>query len=75
MLTRAGQLEDARLIFEKILSYANHLGLYAEELSLTGEQLGNFPQAFAHIGLISAAYNLDRALGSPRLSGRSRASN
>lgn len=71
-LTRAGRLEEARLIFEKILSYANHLGLYAEELSLTGEQLGNFPQAFAHIGLISAAYNLDRALGSPRLSGRPR---
>lgn len=63
-LTRAGQLEEARLIFEKILSYANHLGLYAEELSVTGEQLGNFPQAFAHIGLISAAYNLDRALSS-----------
>jgi GH15 family glucan-1,4-alpha-glucosidase len=67
-LTRAGRLEEARLTFEKILSYANHLGLYAEELSLTGEQLGNFPQAFAHIGLISAAYNLDRALGSQRLS-------
>jgi GH15 family glucan-1,4-alpha-glucosidase len=66
-LTRAGRLEEARLTFEKILSYANHLGLYAEELSLTGEQLGNFPQAFAHIGLISAAYNLDRALGSQRL--------
>ncbi|MGE0643123.1 MAG: glycoside hydrolase family 15 protein [Nitrospira sp.] len=66
-LTRAGRLEEARLTFEKILSYANHLGLYAEELSLTGEHLGNFPQAFAHIGLISAAYNLDRALGSQRL--------
>jgi GH15 family glucan-1,4-alpha-glucosidase len=66
-LTRAGRLEEARLIFEKILSYANHLGLYAEELSVTGEHLGNFPQAFAHIGLISAAYNLDRALGSQRL--------
>lgn len=65
-LTRAGRLEEARLIFEKILSYANHLGLYAEELSVTGEHLGNFPQAFAHIGLISAAYNLDRALNSPR---------
>lgn len=66
-LTRAGRLEEARVIFEKILSYANHLGLYAEELSVTGEHLGNFPQAFAHIGLISAAYNLDRALGSQRL--------
>jgi GH15 family glucan-1,4-alpha-glucosidase len=65
-LTRAGRLEEARLMFEKILSYANHLGLYAEELSVTGEHLGNFPQAFAHIGLISAAYNLDRALNSHR---------
>jgi len=66
-LTRAGRLEEARLNFENMLSYANHLGLYAEELSATGEQLGNFPQAFAHTGLISAAYNLDRALGSPRI--------
>ncbi len=66
-LTRAGRLEEARLIFEKVLSYANHVGLYAEELSVTGEHLGNFPQAFAHIGLISAAYNLDRALGSSRI--------
>ena len=65
-LTRAGRLEEARLTFEKVLSYANHVGLYAEELSITGEPLGNFPQAFAHIGLISAAYNLDRALGSAR---------
>ncbi|MGH7182396.1 MAG: glycoside hydrolase family 15 protein, partial [Nitrospiraceae bacterium] len=61
-LTRAGRLEQARLIFEKMLSYANHVGLYAEELSHTGEHLGNFPQAFTHMGLISAAYNLDRAL-------------
>ncbi|MDH4082291.1 MAG: glycoside hydrolase family 15 protein [Nitrospira sp.] len=65
-LTRAGRLEEARLLFEKMLSYANHVGLYAEELSVTGEHLGNFPQAFAHIGLISAAYNLDRALSSSR---------
>ena len=42
--------------------YANHLRLYAEEVSHTGEQLGNFPQAFTHFGLISAATNLDRAL-------------
>ncbi|WP_447973095.1 glycoside hydrolase family 15 protein [Nitrospira sp. Kam-Ns4a] len=61
-LTRAGRLTEARLIFEKMLSYANHLGLYAEELSLTGEHLGNLPQALTHIGLISAAFNLDRAL-------------
>ncbi len=61
-LTRAGRLVEARLIFEKMLSYSNHVGLYAEELSRTGEHLGNFPQAFTHMGLISAAYNLDRAL-------------
>ncbi|HEU4422502.1 MAG TPA: glycoside hydrolase family 15 protein [Pilimelia sp.] len=62
-LTRAGRLDEARLAFEKMLTYANHLGLYAEEISHTGEQQGNFPQAFTHLGLISAAFNLDRALG------------
>jgi GH15 family glucan-1,4-alpha-glucosidase len=62
-LTRAGRLDDARLAFEKMLTYANHLGLYSEEIGPTGEQLGNFPQAFTHLALISAAYNLDRALG------------
>ena len=62
-LTRAGRLDEARLIFEKMLSYANHLGLYAEEIGPSGEALGNFPQAFTHMGLISAAFNLDRHLG------------
>jgi GH15 family glucan-1,4-alpha-glucosidase len=62
-LTRAGRLEDARLALEKMFTYANHIGLYAEQISLTGQQLGNFPQAFTHFSLISAAYNLDRALG------------
>jgi GH15 family glucan-1,4-alpha-glucosidase len=62
-LTRAGRLEEARLAFEKMLTYANHLGLYAEQISRTGEQQGNFPQALTHLALISAAYNLDRALG------------
>ncbi|MCH7760337.1 glycoside hydrolase family 15 protein [candidate division TA06 bacterium] len=62
-LTRAGRLEDARLIFEKMLGYANHLGLYAEETGPNGEALGNFPQAFTHLALISAAFNLDRTLG------------
>jgi len=67
-LTRAGQkdpskLEDARLMFEEMLGYANHLGLYAEQTGPAGEALGNFPQAFTHLSLISAAYNLDRALG------------
>ncbi len=61
-LTRAGRLADARLALEKMFTYANHLGLYAEEVSATGEQRGNFPQAFTHFALISAAYNLDRAL-------------
>jgi GH15 family glucan-1,4-alpha-glucosidase len=62
-LARAGRLEEARLVFEKMLTYANHLGLYAEQIGPTGEQLGNFPQAFTHIALISAAVNLDRQLG------------
>ncbi len=63
-LTRAGRLEESRLIFEHMLGYANHLGLYAEEIGHRGEVLGNFPQAFTHLTLISAAHNLDRALGS-----------
>jgi GH15 family glucan-1,4-alpha-glucosidase len=67
-LTRAGQsnpewLAEARLLFERMLGYANHLGLYAEQTSSQGEALGNFPQAFTHLALISAAFNLDRALG------------
>ncbi|MBI2808162.1 MAG: glycoside hydrolase family 15 protein [Planctomycetes bacterium] len=62
-LTRAGRIEEARYIFEKMLTYANHLGLYSEEIGPRGEALGNFPQAFTHIGVISAAYHLDRKLG------------
>ncbi|MFF4603109.1 glycoside hydrolase family 15 protein [Streptomyces sp. NPDC001339] len=62
-LSRAGRVDEARLAFEKMLTYANHLGLYAEEIGRTGEQMGNFPQAFTHLALISAAFNLDRALG------------
>jgi GH15 family glucan-1,4-alpha-glucosidase len=66
-LTRAGRkdrvlLDEARLIFEKMLTYANHVGLFAEETGPSGEALGNFPQAFTHLALISAAFNLDRAL-------------
>jgi GH15 family glucan-1,4-alpha-glucosidase len=61
-LARAGRLEEARLVFEKMHTYANHLGLFSEEISSTGEQLGNFPQAFSHLSLISAAINLDRQL-------------
>lgn len=61
-LARAGDFHNARLFFEKMHGYANHLGLYAEEMDLTGRYLGNFPQAFTHLGLISAAIYLDRAL-------------
>ncbi len=61
-LARAGDLKQARLYFEKALGYANHLGLYAEELGVNGDHLGNFPQAFTHLALISAAYYLDKKL-------------
>ena len=61
-LTRAGRLNEARLMFERMLGFANHLGLYSEEIGLHGEALGNTPQAFTHFALISAAYNLDRRL-------------
>ena len=61
-LTRAGRLDDAQLALEKMFTYANHVGLYAEQVSATGDQVGNFPQAFTHFALISAAINLDRAL-------------
>ena len=63
-LTRAGRVDEARLTFEQMLGYANHVGLYAEETGHHGEGLGNFPQAFTHLALISAAFNLDRVLGS-----------
>jgi GH15 family glucan-1,4-alpha-glucosidase len=62
-LARAGRVDEARLAFEKMLTYANHLGLYAEQIGLTGEALGNFPQAFTHLALISAGHHLDRRLG------------
>ncbi|MDT0270186.1 glycoside hydrolase family 15 protein [Streptomyces sp. DSM 44915] len=62
-LTRTGEVEQARLALEKMFTYANHVGQYAEQISLTGEHLGNFPQAFTHLALISAATNLDRAMG------------
>ena len=58
-LARAGRLDDARLTFEKMHTYTNHLGLYSEEISSTGEQIGNFPQAFSHLSMINAAINLD----------------
>ena len=61
-LARAGQLEKSRNTFEKMLTYANHLGLFSEEIALTGEQIGNFPQAFTHLALIDAAITLNREL-------------
>ena len=65
-LSRSGNVEQARFLFEKMLGYSNHLGLYAEELGKSGEHLGNFPQAFTHLGLISAAYNLNKTLSKER---------
>jgi GH15 family glucan-1,4-alpha-glucosidase len=62
-MARAGHMDEARLAFEKMLTYANHLGLYSEEIGPSGEALGNFPQAFTHLALISAAVNLDAQLG------------
>ena len=61
-LARSGRLEQARLALEKMFTYANHLGLYAEEIGRTGEQLGNFPQAFTHLSLINAAITLNHQL-------------
>ena len=68
-LTRASlanpeKLEHARWQFVRVLGYANHLGLYSEQTGPQGEALGNFPQAFTHLALISAAFELDRVLGS-----------
>jgi GH15 family glucan-1,4-alpha-glucosidase len=65
-LARSGRLADARLAFEKMLTYASPLGLYSEEIDATGEQVGNFPQAFTHLALIEAAVTLDEALDTDR---------
>lgn len=65
-LSRSGHLQRARLYFEKMIGYANHLGLYSEQLGFHGEHLGNFPQAFTHLGLISAALNLNTRLNDER---------
>ena len=58
-LARAGRVDDSRQAFEKMLTYANHVGLFSEEIALNGEQIGNFPQAFTHLALIDAAITLD----------------
>ena len=64
-LARSGRLEEARLTFTKMLTYANHVGLYSEEIDHTGQQIGNFPQAFTHVALIAAAVGLDHRLDHP----------
>ena len=65
-LARSGRLDEARLTLSKMLTYANHVGLYAEEIDPTGQQVGNFPQAFTHLALIQAILNLDRELDNPK---------
>jgi GH15 family glucan-1,4-alpha-glucosidase len=63
-LAKAGEVERAEALYEQLAGYANDLGLLAEEIdTATGEQLGNFPQAYSHIGLITAGYEIDRAKG------------
>lgn len=62
-IARTGDVKQARFLFEKALTYANHVGLFSEQIGLEGDQLGNFPQAFTHLGLISAACFLDENLG------------
>jgi GH15 family glucan-1,4-alpha-glucosidase len=64
-LARSGRLDEARLTFSKMLTYANHLGLYSEEIDPTGQQVGNFPQAFTHLALIAAVLTLDSLLDNP----------
>ncbi|GIX42622.1 MAG: hypothetical protein KatS3mg129_2355 [Leptospiraceae bacterium] len=66
VIARSDRIDEARIIFEKMLSYSNHLGLYSEEIGANGEALGNFPQAFTHIGLIRSAYYLDKAIENKR---------
>lgn len=65
-LAHANRVDEARLMLEKMLSYSNHVGLYAEEIGTTGEALGNFPQAFTHLSLITACHTIDAALNKKR---------
>jgi GH15 family glucan-1,4-alpha-glucosidase len=65
-LARSGRLDEARLTFSKMLTYANHVGLYSEEIDASGQQVGNFPQAFTHLALMAAAVNLDKQLDDRR---------
>jgi pentatricopeptide repeat protein len=73
VLARSKRYEEARYVFEKMLTYANHVGLFAEQIGRTGEALGNFPQAFTHLGLIAAALDLDRWSGEGDRNSESRA--
>ena len=61
-LAKSGQVTKALDSFEKMTGYANHLGLFAEQISHKAEHLGNFPQAFTHLALISAALEIDKQL-------------
>jgi GH15 family glucan-1,4-alpha-glucosidase len=61
-LARSGRVEEARLSLEHMLTCANHVGLYSEEIASTGEALGNFPQAFTHLALIRACLRVDQAM-------------
>jgi GH15 family glucan-1,4-alpha-glucosidase len=61
-LARSGRIDDGRITFSKMLTYANHVGLFSEEIDATGRQVGNFPQAFTHLALVAAALNLDREM-------------
>ena len=63
VLAKVGRLDEAERLMTKLLSYSNHLGLYSEEIAINGEQLGNFPQAFTHLGLISAILQIDEQRG------------
>jgi GH15 family glucan-1,4-alpha-glucosidase len=63
-LAQAGEVARAEALFDRLAGYANDLGLLAEEIDPgSGELLGNFPQAFSHVGLINAAWDIDRARG------------
>ena len=68
-LARSGRLDEARLTFDKMLTYRNQLGLYAEEIAPNGDQIGNFPQAFSHVALINTAILLDKELTAAHLTG------
>jgi len=69
-LARTSHLDEARLMLEKTLTYSNHMGLNTEEIGSTGEALGNFPQAFTHLALITACLNIDKALNKAAISQR-----